>query len=242
MVYSLSMDLKPSEIHIWTFSLSASAEETANYFDLLSPDEQIKAKRFHFEKHQQRYTVAHGMVRTILGLYLKLEPQQIQFTYNPHQKPYLDYPDDIFFNLSHSDDLGALAVTKAGEIGIDVEKITYDKKSEVARRYFSPTEVSHLQSLPENEQLAGFYKIWARKEAVIKANGEGLANALDTFSVPLADNPAKVILVGKKWLLIPVDLHKDYASAIAVENNVNSVSICKLVNQKPNIDSIINLD
>ncbi len=195
---------------------------------LLSTDEQRRADRFHFAHHRQRFTIARGVLRSLLGHYLGHTPEAVRFRLGPYGKPALPDPARLFFNLSHSHDLALVAVTEAGQVGIDVEKVRpMVDADQLADRYFSPRETARLRALTEEVRLASFFRCWTRKEAYIKATGLGMSFPLDQFEVTLApDEPAQLLHVEgdpaatRRWSmhhLAPVD---DYVAALAIDGAV----------------------
>lgn len=181
------------DVTIWLFSLEAPASIRAGLAALLSAEEQERAARFIFDLHRHRYIVAHGAMRCILGETLGRDPAGLAFVNNAWGKPQLAEADAPFFNLSHTADLGALAIGWRCPVGVDVEQIR-PVEPEVARQSFSPAEQAELARLPQRDWLQGFYRCWTRKEAVIKALGLGLAQPLDAFDVTLAPAaPARLL-------------------------------------------------
>lgn len=169
-------------VHLWRVDLSASP--AASLMHLLSSDEMTRANQFKFDIHRHRFIVARAMLRQVLSFYTRLLPEEIVFSYGDHGKPFLrDNPLQIQFNISHSDNLAVIAVTIEHDIGVDIEKMEITFKDAVAKRFFSPQEYNELQQLPSKEQVVGFYRIWSKKEAVIKAIGAGLYVRLDSFSL-----------------------------------------------------------
>ncbi|MBB5574500.1 MULTISPECIES: 4'-phosphopantetheinyl transferase family protein [Rhizobium] len=174
----------PDLIDVWTWSLDAPSSSLDEFAALLSAEELARAARFVRERDRHRFIVGRGRLRSILGRYLDLSPQKVTFTYNDHGKPSVALPDGapIHFNLSHSADLAALAVSDRYELGIDIEEIRF-LKEDIAGRFFSRKECLTLQALPPEAYLDGFYRCWTRKEAFVKAHGEGLSLPLDSFDV-----------------------------------------------------------
>ena len=157
---------------------------------MLTVDERQRAERYIFERDRTHFVVARGLLRVLLGRYLRQEPQYLRFTYGPHGKPALATDTGggaLGFNVSHSHGLALYAVTRGREVGVDVERIRPEVAQEkIAERFFSPREVTVLRALPTPLQAAAFFACWTRKEAYIKAKGEGLALPLDQFDVSLA--------------------------------------------------------
>src|SRR5262249_8152166 len=148
---------------------------------LLSPAELQRAERHRFLDHRRRYAIGHGALRALLGGYAGVDPTRLAFRAGPRGKPYLEHPHDLYFNLSHSGQLALVAVSRS-EVGVDLEKVRHlESLLDIARRHFSPTEFAVLEGATEDARLDLFYRCWTRKEAYIKAVGEGLAMSLDGF-------------------------------------------------------------
>lgn len=176
-------------VFVWQIPLVQSPEHQDSLRKLLSDDEVQRANRFVFPIHRDRFVVARGALRKILGRALSIDPQDIRFDYNRHGKPAVanslgSLP--ISFNLSHSADLALCAVTldRILGIGIDVEELREVSDADrMATRYFDPHENASYQSLPHEERREGFLVRWTMKEAYIKARGEGLSIPLDQFAI-----------------------------------------------------------
>ncbi len=216
------------EIHLWLASLEPPAENLRYLWGLLSHDEQLRAERFHFERDRHRFIASRGTLRCILSSYLSLPPEQLGFQYGSGGKPALteDYnPSDLRFNLSHSHELALYALLLHQEIGVDIEHIHPVRDVEtIARRFFSIREYETLQSLPEHQKLEAFFNCWTRKEAYIKACGDGLAQSLDRFDVSLApDEPAQLLSIdgstaeATRWHLRGFTPAPGYIAALAAE-------------------------
>jgi 4'-phosphopantetheinyl transferase len=123
-----------------------------------------------------------------------------------------------------------VAVTRDAAVGVDVEHIRADFASdEIARRFFSRLEVETFNSLPKEDQVGAFFRCWSRKEAYIKAIGKGLSQPLDGFDVTLSpSDPAVLLRPGDEdkvtWSMSDLDVGQDYASALAVEGVLDSIS------------------
>jgi 4'-phosphopantetheinyl transferase len=178
--------LPADEVHIWIASLDVSPARRDELERLLSDDERERARRFRFDRDRHRYIAGRGQLREALSRYVGEQPAGLRFRYGPHDKPYL-VGDGPHFNLSHSGPVMLLALSSAAEVGIDVELDVQDLARErIAERFFSPGEVRALRALPAALQARAFLHCWTRKEAFIKARGDGLSLALDSFDVTLA--------------------------------------------------------
>ena len=181
--------LPQNVVHVWGAALDVDRETQEKCVGVLSENERSRAERFVLERDRTSFIAAHGILRALLARYLGCTAEGIQFTYGPYGKPAISHPQapyPLSFNLSHSHGLAAVAVVRNREIGVDVEKIRPEFAGEdIAKRYFSPTEVAELRRLPEERRAEGFFLCWTRKEAYVKALGEGLHFPLDGFSVSL---------------------------------------------------------
>ncbi len=211
------------DIHVWRGRLAADPRARAVLERLLSEDECQRAARFNFERDRRRYVASRGMLRRIVACYLDDRPERLRFRYEKHGRPALvpERPDAcIDFNMSHSGELALLAIAHRRRIGVDVEKVRPDiAPDEIAQRFFSPNEVRALLSLPEDLRYQAFLRCWTRKEAYVKARGEGLAIALDSFDVTLAPGvPARFVRgVGPSWQLLGFVAEPGYAAALAYD-------------------------
>ena len=169
----------PITIDLWVWCLTLAEAETTRLSALLSDDERTRASRFLSPKHGASYIAGRGKLREILGDYVKAGPAQLVFAYGGAGKPVLSGIDDApHFNLSHSGDWAALAVTPRHALGIDVEGLR-PFKEDIAGRFFSPAEVVALKAHAPDARVAAFYRCWTRKEAFVKATGDGLGFPLD---------------------------------------------------------------
>jgi 4'-phosphopantetheinyl transferase len=172
------------DVHVWHARLGQTPSRIESYYDTLAADERARAARFYFEKDRTHFIAARGVLRAILGCYLSRAPQYLQFCYGPHGKPALADEPYIRFNVSHSHGVALYAVTRDREVGIDIEHIRSDLAiTEIAERYFSPPEAALLRALPTELQRQEFFRCWTRKEAYVKARGEGLSLPLDQFDL-----------------------------------------------------------
>ncbi len=194
--------LRAGEVHLWRAPLIPNAELGA----VLSADEWMRAKRFHFAEDRERFIAGRGLLRTILGEYLDRDPRELRFETGVHGKPELaDTDSSLRFNLSHSDDLMLLAVTHAREIGVDLEFMRDNVPFEaLADHYFDPEDAWDLRLLPAHQRAWKFYDVWTCTEARLKAHGTGLVNG---FQVVEPD----------RWSLLKLKPAAGYAAALAVE-------------------------
>lgn len=219
--------LHGDEVHVWRIPLDLPVVAVEHVGLALDASERARAERLRFPRDRWRFVVARGALRAILGHYLAEEPAAMRFRYGPRGKPALDGAGDgnWRFNLSHSGDLALLAVSRGRELGIDVEQVRPELAGEsIARRFFSPNEVSALLGLSDGERHEAFFRCWTRKEAYIKARGDGFALRLDAFDVTLAPGePAALLRTGQepgdaaRWALRDVRIDPGYVAALCVE-------------------------
>ena len=188
----------------------------------LSSDEQRRANRFMSPLIKTRFIVARGMLRHILSSYTHQLPQELTFEYGTRGKPILTNRP-FAFNLSHSEDIALLGIAHTTQIGVDVEYMTaMAEMRRVAGDYFSVNEQIALFSLPISEQIPAFYRCWTRKEAYIKARGDGFALPLDQFDVTLAPHEAPCLLRTQEddspsnWQFFHLEPTKGYVGAICL--------------------------
>jgi 4'-phosphopantetheinyl transferase len=218
--------LPAGEVHVWTASLERSTERVAQMRGLLASDERHQADRFRFERDRARYTVGRALLRALLSRYVQAPPADLDFEYGEYRKPMLAHGP--WFNVSHSGPTALFAFTSATEIGVDVELDHADfARERIAERFFSPSEVHVLRSLPADAQPRAFLTCWTRKEAFIKARGDGLSLPLDSFDVTLAPNvPAGLLRTAwckeeprRWWLQDLSDPDDGYIAALAARCN-----------------------
>jgi 4'-phosphopantetheinyl transferase len=225
-----SFQLASDEVHSWCASLDVPPETSARLYATLTPDERTRSARFQFERDQQRFIVARGVLRDLLGRYLQTQPGQISFVYNAFGKPDLspEFGSPLKFNLSHSAGVALVAITTTSNVGVDLEYIRAQSDyADIARRFFSIAEVACLTALPSHLYVEAFFSCWTKKEAYLKACGEGLAKPLNSFSVPLTTDPApapldlhvasKDTVPAKRWSLYTLRPAPGYAGALAIE-------------------------
>lgn len=222
--------LKRDEVHIWRAALDQPVSVVKSFSRILTPDERDKAERFYFQRDREHFIVARGLLRTILGRYLNLEPARLRFTYNAYGKPALDETfavDELRFNLSHSHGLVLYAFARQREIGLDIEYQREDLASvEIAGRFFSRREAELFSALPQHLRVEGFFNCWTRKEAYIKAKGLGLSLSLDSFEVSLVPGETAALLSVtdatekvERWAMTELAPGHGYAAALVVEGH-----------------------
>ena len=222
--------LPQNEVHVWRASLDLDVTSKSRLAQTLTQDEQHRANRFHFDRDRDRFLVARGILRVVLGRYLNLSPDQVPIGYTAFGKPILEKPlptEALNYNLSHSDDVALYAFSHSYRVGIDLERIRPDiVVEEVAERFFSPDELAALRALSTDDRINAFFACWTRKEAYLKARGEGLSIPLDSFDVSLKPGePAKLLnsrddpQAVARWSLRTLNVGPGYAATAAVEGH-----------------------
>ena len=219
---------EPGQVHVWRASLALPPAGLAALHRVISDDERSRAGRFRFEVHRDRFIAGRGIQRLLLARYLGADPAGLRYRLAHHGKPSLDAPwdaADLRFNVSNAEDGLLVAVTTGRELGVDLEAVrALGDRDEVARRFFSAPEVEVYDAVPEGERDAAFFTCWTRKEAYIKALGEGLSMPLDCFDVTLRPGePARLLATrgnpaeAGRWTLREVDPGPGWMGAVAVE-------------------------
>lgn len=253
----VSPEIESGDVHVWRVSLDTPSSVDAD--EILSEDERVKAARFHFERDRRRFIKAHSALRIILARYpgmpetrqrdaayprargeensaLNCGPAELEFELNGYGKPSLvsrPKPSGLRFNLSHSHGIALIALTRDREVGVDIEFMRPDfAGGEVAEHFFSPLEVAQLDSVSPALRTEAFFNCWTRKEAYIKARGEGLSLPLAEFDVTLIpDSPAA--MVGNRldpgevsrWAFQELFPAADYAATFAVEGGYSQIRL-----------------
>ena len=228
-----SFELSNHDVHVWTMPTKASDAVVAQFERVLSKGEAIRAARFRFSHLQDSFVITHGVLRHLLGRYLSLDPAKICFSYGDKGKPDVASADNFHFNLTHSGGMAAVAFTSGCQLGIDAEHIRpVEEMQQIANHYFASDEAAELMLLPESEREPAFFRCWTRKEAYIKAIGDGLSCALDSFQVTLLPNvPPRLIHIGgdrfaaEMWSLHDLSLAPGYTAALAYRDRERSLSI-----------------
>jgi len=225
-----NLSLPENEVHVWLASLEQPEAVMLQLKQTLSHDELVRAGKFHFEKDRGYFIAARGLLRSLLGRYLDMQPTQLQFAYNEYGKPSLSTSLQgkiLNFNLSHSHNLALFAFTYIGSVGVDIEYMRADVAVEqVARVSFSPREQALLLALPIEERRHAFYTCWTRKEAYIKGRGTGLSLEPNLFDVAFLPGEPAALLASRedprepaRWTLQALEPGAGYAGALAVEGH-----------------------
>jgi 4'-phosphopantetheinyl transferase len=231
------LKLHSNQIHLWfTFYNEIQNECRLNqYRDLLIGEEQDRHQHFHFAKDRHCYLVTRALVRTVLSRYTSITPEQWQFSKNTYGKPSIVNDDHIAkkisFNVSHTQGLIVLAVTRDNALGIDTENIgTRQAPLDVADRFLSPEELADLKALSPESQHERFFQYWTIKEAYIKARGMGLSIPLDQFAFRFVQDKQIELSIRSelkdqpsRWNFWQFRLSTDYFTAVCAERSGDAI-------------------
>lgn len=213
-------------VHVWAASLDLPVSNLTRFKETLSKNELARAARFRFEKDRSRYIAAHGFLRKLLGAYLSIPACELEFEHSAKGKPILAGPaagSRTQFNLAHSDHLALVAIARDAPVGIDIERIRLlPDAEELVTRFFSERERLRFKTLPEEQRNIAFFNLWTRKEAWLKATGEGISTFLDQVEVEFVPGePARLDRVPQgfsdisSWTICDLALEPGFAAAMA---------------------------
>lgn len=215
------------ELHVWCAWLDRLGMPVEQCLEMLSLDERARAARFYFERDSTRFVIGRGLLRTILGRYLDVGPARLVFSYSSRGKPRLlssEGRDLLYFNVAHSDGIALYAVTRRCEVGIDVEHVrAISEADQIAARFFSERESVQWKNVPASHRLEFFFKCWTRKEACVKASGDGVSETLSRLDVSMNSAwPAGIVGSARSggpshsWLLYELSPALGYTAALAI--------------------------
>lgn len=218
--------LATDEIHVWGASLGR-AGESERLAGLLSADERDRADRFRFGRDRDRFVVARGLLRLLLGHYLGRDLTVLRFRLGAQGKPAMaDDPvrNHLRFNLAHAGDLALFAIAREREVGVDLERIRPDVDLAAVAASFTRGEQAALAATPVERRRSLFFAFWTHKEAYAKGVGRGLSLPFDNFEVRFeneGDAARPVVrdgdpLAHSRWTLCTLDVGSDFAAALAV--------------------------
>ncbi len=219
--------LPAGEVHLWNARLDRMVSSGRNLERTLSSDEKARANRFRFERDRARYMTGRGILRALLGMYLDVEPEAVEFGHERERKPALSGRfgrDPIRFNMSRSGDLALYAFARDRELGVDVERIDpLPEMDRIVEGFFTPREIREYRQIPPGERTDAFFRCWTRKEAFLKATGEGLLRPLDTFSVSIRSDELPRFVENRTqpeaadpWSVLDLPVEEGYRAALVV--------------------------
>ncbi|MEM9547610.1 MAG: 4'-phosphopantetheinyl transferase superfamily protein [Bacteroidota bacterium] len=217
-----NLALDSDQIHVWSVHLDIDTQTQIKYWRILSEEERKRADAFKFVQDKIKYIACRGVLRQLLGFYLKMKASEVEIGYIKNGKPYHD--SNLEFNVSHSHDWAVIGFTLDTILGIDIEyierKIEY---REIAHRFFSAPEVQKVSFAPDDRIANFFFNCWTRKEAFIKALGDGLSFPLDCFEVSCAPEEEPELLKTtwderevENWSLWGFEKDVEYIGALTI--------------------------
>lgn len=221
----LDLVVSTHHVRVWISDLDRQRDDAAD-LELLSEDERVRAARFHFDVHRRRFVACRSLLRRLVAAELGTAPQDVSFQYGPFGKPALAGESELKFNVSHSDRYALLGFTRGRDVGIDIERVrTLANLDHLAERVFSPAEQEEFSLVPPASRAEAFFSGWTRKEAYIKARGDGLQRLAD-FDVSLGPGePVRLRRVQAepeepaRWSLMALAPVPGFAAAVCVEDS-----------------------
>jgi len=238
MQISSNTCLSRGAIDVWTAEVDRPQAEIQHYADLLSGDEAALSSSFHAVRDRKRYVVRHGMLRVLLSVYLGGAPDELEIRFDSKGKPYVSDPEDkgaLQFSISHSAGLAVFAFRRGGSVGVDVERISgFPDMRDVAVSNFTSNEIQEIDDASEEDRVETFFKLWTRKEAVLKANGMGLLLPLGSVDVSAQSGHGRTRGVrikgdipGREYRLIDFTPAPGFAAAAAVDTSHDVALMCR---------------
>jgi len=229
------MEIKNHQVHVWQTDVCNSTVYPKDIQKVLSPVELERVNKFRVPKDQAHFIFRHYKLRVILSLYCGCQPQNLIFRYNSFGKPFIDMPEfnEVRFNMSFSGNLMILGISRQNNIGCDIEEVReIDDQRNIANENFSTQEIQILNH--SNDEIGTFFKIWTRKEALIKAIGKGMFYPLKSFTVnmdPLG-GPEHLLIIdntdeSKLWRTTPLNISDGYIASLAIESDEFQISYFK---------------
>ena len=222
---------RPPEVHVWCTLLDTNPSTINRLQSVLTPEERCRAKLYQSVQHQNDFIQVRGTLRYLLGHYFCRPPGQIKLSYGPGGKPAVlpgTEPFELRFNLSRSQGLAVFAFTTGRSLGVDVECLRSNLDHlMVARQFFSAREYHSLIAVPLEAQVDSFFHCWTRKEAMLKALGQGLRIPLNSFDVPVAAGTMKCVAScgGREWSLQSFSPSPEYVACVAAEGHAGRLRV-----------------
>lgn len=223
----INQDIKLSKEYVHIFLLNMDDYDDQKYYEYLSHDEKERANRLKIEIKRKQFIVSRSVLKLLMASCLSKNHDEIIIYYGKHDKPFIKdriNNEAIEFNISHSENRILIALTLDNSVGVDIEKVNKKVDHEsLSKRFFSQQEYEYLNNPKLNNKIDAFYNIWSRKEAFIKAIGEGIAFGLDTFSVSSNTELTNEInfdskKTNEKWSCFELMHVDEYKTALSTNN------------------------
>lgn len=209
-------------VHIWIIDIEKYSSD--DFWSILSDKEREKANRYQFDKPKNNFIVTRGCLKTILAKYLQTTPAEIEFIYTYNGKPALEAENNLYFNVSHSKELGVIGVTQNDDVGIDVEYMEdMDNYNEIIKRFFSEKEYASFQQLTKTAEKDAFYNSWTKKEAYIKATGDGFKRSLASFTIGFDTGFEEHIHENEKWHFFTNEIRPGYKFTVVKKGIIENI-------------------
>ena len=229
--------------HVWLADVEQLKPVIAEYATLLSDDERQRVEAFRRPDDRARLTLSRGLLRYLMGAYLRVNAAELRFDAGPHGKPALAFPSSaLTFNVSHAHLRILIAFAWEREVGVDVEHVEYESAERLAAAdFFSVEERAALSMLPPEDRAEAFYRCWTRKEAYLKATGAGLSAPLDAFTLPLTPLPlgqpypltASSAQGGRRWELHDLPPIEGYAASLVTAHGSHATTAITCMRYAP---------
>lgn len=203
-----------SGIHIFRLSVNNHLQQLDIYTKILDAEEILRASKFYKKEDRERFITGRAVLKKLLGLYLKRSPELIKIIPDQNKKPVIKDYRHLHFNVSHSKDCIAFAIADTN-VGIDVEYINDNfNYSLIAQSCFTIAEINYIKEsfIPVNE----FFKIWTRKEALLKADGKGLNDDMNALNCLNDVSQSDITSSGlSNYIIHSFELEEDYVASIS---------------------------
>jgi 4'-phosphopantetheinyl transferase len=221
------MEIEDYQVHVWQAKVDNSSAHPNKFSSVLSTDEHEQANNFKFTADKQHFIFRRYQLRLILSKYLGCNPRELMFRYSEYKKPFIYMPElkEVKFNMSFSGDLMLVGVSRNNEIGIDIEKVRpVEDLENIATENFSILEVKSL--IRRKDKINTFFRIWTRKEAFIKATGNGMYLPLRSFCVNInpSGKPEHLAIFNHPmesglWRTTELNTSDGYVASMAIKSN-----------------------
>jgi 4'-phosphopantetheinyl transferase len=202
--------LLSNDVHIWFADLEVSGLEKEHLYSTLSADEKTRAGRFQFDCDRSQFVVARGILRSLAGEYLEIDPKDLAFSYSKNGKPALSFPakTGLEFNLSHSADTALIGFSWNRPLGLDIEKVCpLFEMDELAAQVLTSAQRAWLGNFEGEEKDREFYRCWTRHEALMKCSGRGIAE----------ERPVELVYKEFDGCLMELNPAYDFVAAVAIQ-------------------------
>jgi 4'-phosphopantetheinyl transferase len=214
---------------IFIVNLATYINNISQCFESLSAKERIQANNYRTRSLRDQYIMSHGILRHILSHYTKQSPVNVEFTHNEYGKPFLK-DSNIQFNMSHSHNMASFVVALDCRVGIDIELHNDNLDvQELEDLVLTSKESKYLSNLKPKEKLTLFYDLWTKKEALIKATGQGLSYPINTIEAIDLLSGQGICLANEKneleqeWYCYELQTPKDYSGSIAIDRKIDEI-------------------